>query len=441
MGMSGTKTKKRLATGRFEICVCAGALISGAAAQSQPTRVRPPVEIEGYLHKGYPFIPVALHGLSLDWPIDLVLSAAVRADQDRARIYFNDAARIVGAFPDWRCTARDGDYQQSTVFESGQLKDADLETIIRRYFDNGERLTLYPDWFRGASHVRVPPKQLSRYVDENRRWYASNDLDPGGYGVVKPRPVVVSLYERGEQILIDADRARLEVAVQNGLDSLPVVIWYNDGPVKFISQYGPNPTARAIIDAFFEDGATLTLVPQLGFGDYHLVSTVAELKKELDYVPDVEDVNAERFSTLQAEFDDIGFRRPLPVALFRFAGGRAVRAVESDRIAVAEKLGIDTVPVAFYFVDNGRKRGGERRVDCNIRLCEAAGGNPLNCSQLPQFVEWGAPSPGQPGGAEPRMAPPGPPSPPPQAPPGPPTLPPPPPAPPQVIPPPPPASP
>ena len=434
--MSRTTTNKA-ARGRFAKSVLCATLCASAVAATDPLPIRPPVETEGYLDKSYPFIPVALHGLSLDWPLDRILGTAVRVNRARARDYFNDAARIVRAFPGWRCTAGGSDDEYRKAFQLGDLDAADLEKVIGRYFDDDERLVPYPDWFRGIPHLRVSPALLRRYLNPDRRWYRTNNLDSGGYAVVKPRPVIVSLYKEDQRVLIDIDTAQLEAAAQSGVPALPVVVWYNDAPVKFVSRYGAEATAKTVIDAFFKDGHTLTLVPQLGFGDHHLVTTVAELKQELDYVPVLEDIDDTRIQQIEAEFNDIGFHRPLPVALFRVTGGRAVRAVESDRVAVAEKLGITRVPVAFYFIDNARQRSGERRVDCDILLCEAAGGNALNCAQLPQTVEFGAVSPGQPGGAAPRAAP-GPSVRPPVTPPTPPTFPPPPP---QVILPPPPASP
>ncbi|MDH3639560.1 MAG: hypothetical protein OES09_14030, partial [Gammaproteobacteria bacterium] len=414
------------------------AVLSGPAeAEADPSPIRPPVETEGYLAKDYPFIPVALHGLSLDWPLDRILATAVRTNRHQSRDYFNDAARIVRAFRGWRCTAGGADDAYRKAFQIGDLETPDLDEIIKRYFDGDERLLPYPNWFQGAPHLQVPISELRGYVNPDHRWYRTGDLDEGGYGIVKPRPVIVSLYKEKQRVLVDIDVAGLESVAQAGARDLPVVVWYNTEPVKFVSGYGTDATIKTVVDAFFEDGYSLTLVPQLGFGDHHLVTTIAELKDELDYVPALEDIDEERVEVLAAEFRNIEFRRPLPVALFRVEGGRAVRAVESDRLAVAENLGITQVPVAFYFINNAREWRGARRVDCDVVLCEAAGGNPLDCGRLPQFVEFGAQSPGQPGGVVPSEAPPV--SPPPVPPPI--TPPPFPPQPPQVIIPPPPASP
>ena len=313
--------------------------------------------------------------------------------------------------------------------------------MIKRYFDDDERLQPYPDWFRQVPQLQATVSELRRYADVDQRWYQAGDLDSGGYGVVKPRPVIVSLYREDEQVLVDIDAQRLSAAGQSPDAKLPVVVWYNAEPVKFVDRYGPGVTLEQIVEAFFRDGHTLTPVPQLGFGDHHLVTTLAELRDELDYVPDLDDLSDERVAALKAEFNAVSFRRPLPVALFRVEGGRAVRAVESDRIPVAEELGIERVPVAFYFVDNDRRRADRQRVECDVTLCRAAGGNPLRCAQLPQVAEFGVPSVGQPGGVIPPSPPPvGPP--PPVPPPPPPSVPPPaPPPPPQVVPPPPPASP
>ena len=90
------------------------------AAETETTTplVRPAVETEGYLYKGYPFVPVALHGLTLDWPLAQVLAAAVRLDASRANDYFTDTMRIVRAFPGWRCDADVNDDWYAKSFPS-----------------------------------------------------------------------------------------------------------------------------------------------------------------------------------------------------------------------------------------------------------------------------------------------------------------------------------
>ncbi len=436
---SASRPRVRQVWGIGAFCALLGAALAADTGDTVPP-VRPAVETEGYLYKGYPFVPVALHGLTLDWPLSRVLAAAVRLDASRTQDYFTDAMRIVRAFPGWRCDAGAQDQWRAATFSVDDLEAATLDEVITRYFDDDERLQPYPDWFRRPPILQATRSELRRYAAAGQRWFRAGDLDPGGYGVVKPRPVIVSLYKEEERVLVDIDAKRLSAAGQNPAAKVPVVVWYNPEPVKFVDRYGPGVTLKQIVEAFFRDGHTLTLVPQLGFGDHHLVTTLAELRDELDYVPDLEDVSDERVEALTAEFNAVGFGRPLPVALFRVEGDRAVRAVESDRIPVAQALGIERVPVAFFFVDNDRRRGDRQRVDCDVVLCRAAGGDPLRCAQLPQVVEFGVPSVGQPGGAAPTAPPPV--SPPPTPLPPPPVSPPPaPPLPPQVVPPPPPASP
>ncbi|GHA08290.1 hypothetical protein GCM10008090_17680 [Arenicella chitinivorans] len=371
---------------------------------STPTRL----EVLRLLSKDTPSVLVFLTAVSMGLDIESVLQASVRYQPEKSRDMTASAIDILPLLPD------SPDY----VYSSYDLEDLDragpsdpysAKEVAKRFFDGRDVLMPAPDWVDGQYHFLASAAELNELVDDSEgvRWYHSkSSID------VAKRPIFVSLYEGTQSILID-DEARVKSALRADPDALlPVVFVFNrvrEFPADKLPDYPK--TIKGIQRAYTERGLMLTPTPEWEKGEYHLYAKIDEFVEVFD-IPEEEDFEPEAWQRLlteakeysvpdtsflaviiggdtgddnensaltyseyhqYAQWDDPRTEADYPYVSAGSgdddderdqsdSGGISVKAIvgkgiilnRPDLIAALKALGVEEVPLAFYYVDNAR---------------------------------------------------------------------------------------
>ncbi len=367
-------------------------------------------EIQTFLKLGYPPVSVMLHGVTLGVTINDMVFLAVKSDVRRAQEFYDTAVALLPSLPGWAIQDEsEGADRYIVVYEAGELGSRPtVAEVARRFFEENKRLGPLPEWFTGGFHVRVSIDELANLA-KDAWWYQSGNLQPESLSHASNRPIFVSLYQDNNEIILDSGMQRIQDAQRRGLQDLPVVFIFNDRRYRPISRYGEDVSVKEIVDDFFNVGRRLTPVPEWKVGDHHMLASVEELSRIVEAL-DRDDVDPERWAAITEEIRSAGFDRPLLLSLFNSGDGR-VWANEADRLAAAIEMGLDEIPVVFFYHDIGRLPCGDP-IRSTALICSAAiaaGGDPAICEPPRPRVE-GFVSPGGGGGFTPTPTPPEPPS-------------------------------
>ena len=226
------------------------------------------------------------------------------------------------------------------------------------------------------------------------RWYRTKSTQD-----VSKRPIFVSLYEANESVLIDSEDRINEALAADPHALLPVVFVFNRLNERSVDEIGYPKTIRGIQKAFAEESLMVTPTPEWQLGEYHIygglneVYDVFEIPEEEDFEPEAwakliseaedysvtntsflfvvlgsgeDDINTSKLAfteeQLYAAWDDprseeaYPYTAPengKPVTLENIMG-KGVIFNRPDLVAALHALGVQQVPIAFYYIDNSR---------------------------------------------------------------------------------------
>ena len=319
------------------------------------------VEIQILLAQGYPVASVLAHYVTMGHAIDDVVHVAIRADPQRASYIYRTAIDLLPSLPGWACRqaeGAEGRYSPTLSLDPAQ-PPVSVRDVADAYFRDGRRL---PAVAPGQPHLIASVQELSKLVGDadSDYWYAAGDnsIDPNA-------PLLVSLYRFGERILVDRNDNRLRAAQQSGIAQIPIRFIYNDTREP-ISRIGNS--VDSVVRRFVLRGIRPTPVPDWGRGDYHLLVEFDELRDLLN-VPKVSEVDPELRTTLETQLRAEGFK--MPTVLSVLGTGTRVWSEDRARLAVAQNLGIASIPVVFLLHGIDRLECG-RGADCGELICRAA---------------------------------------------------------------------
>jgi len=182
--------------------------------------------------------------------------------------------------------------------------------------------------------------------------------------------VFVSFYKDTKEVVTDATQDQLRAAQQAGKTTLPVVFIYNESHYRSIGSFPPDLTTSQIVDQYVQQRIRVTPVPEWHVGDYHKMEKVSELKKLLE-IPKKSDMPPALWTTLENDVKQNGFPIPVLLSIFDMGRGR-VWGNQLQRLAVAESVGVQEVPVVYMFYTLDRGACGRAGTDCSDRICNAA---------------------------------------------------------------------
>ncbi len=350
--------------------------------------------IKGFFEEGFPPASVMLHAISMGMAIDDVTYLAVKSNVSRAKEFYDTARSLLPSLPGWVCRQSEGNARFVNGYELNELgAQPTIATVAQRFFDENRRLVPFPDWVNGKGHMKASAKELASLV-KDARWYQQGRIAPSSTASAPNRPIFVSLYADSKEILVDADLPR----IQSGPATFPVVFIFNSGQFRPISQYAADATVSEIANDFFNNRTQLTAVPEWHVGDFHKLAKTSELKALLK-APAKGKVPPERWQQIESELKEGGFSTPLLLSVFGSGEGR-VWANQAEKVSVADALGIDQVPVVFFYHNLDRFACGQTAT-CDDRICEAViagGGDSSVCGE--QARSAGFTPPGGAGGPQ-----------------------------------------
>jgi len=319
---------------------------------------------------GYPPASIMMHAVSRGMSINDIVYIAVKADVSRAQEYYDTAASLLPALPGWVCQAESDPGRYTRSLDPGDLgEDPSLRQVAQVYFDTGQRLVPFPEWQQGRVHMEASVDELSELVS-GQKWYVAGP-DDGTPRTAPNRPIFVSLYRHNGDIVVDGGVERIRRAREEGVERLPVVLVFNDSSQRPVGAFGEDVTVSELAERFYGDGIELTAVPEWQVGDYHKMARLEELR-ELVEVPEQEDVLARRWDQVEQTLrdNDMAPAQPLLITLVRSGQGRAW-INDPTKVAVAQELGIESLPVVLFYHRIDRRACGQPS-NCEDLLCEAA---------------------------------------------------------------------
>ena len=324
-------------------------------------------EIQSFLDQGYPTVSVMLHGISLGVSINDLVYLAVKADVQRAQEFYDTAVALLPQLPGWSIQTEEDQSRYFQTYEASELGvQPTVAEVARRFFEESKRIAPFPPWFAGQFHIKASTDELVALLNDSF-WYRQGTKDPSSPSSAPNRPVFISIYAEGAQIVIDSGAERIRDAQQRGVTDLPVVFVYNGIRNLPISRYGPDVKVKEIVNDFFQNGRMLTAVPEWKIGDHHMLGSVEEL---LEWAAKKSEVNPERWEKIIRDIQTNGFETPLLLSLFN-SGEGGVWPNEPDRITAAAELGLTEVPVVFLYHDIGRPPCGQL-IRSTALICSAA---------------------------------------------------------------------
>lgn len=319
---------------------------------------------------GYPPATVMMHAVSTGMSINDILYIAVKSDPGRSREFYDTAESLLPSLPGWVCQADSDRNRYTTEVDLSELGDnPSIRRIADLYINEDRRVVPFPDWGQGRVHMEASVEELAGLVTD-QQWYVPG-ADDGTPRTAPNRPVFVSVYKHNGEIVVDSGVERIRLAREQGGETLPVVLVYNDTLQRPVSSFDPEVTVGELANEFFAEGIELTAVPEWRVGDYHKSVTVEELREVVD-VPERDDIPTARWDSVAREIRANGLKVPEPLLVTLIRSGRG-RAWVNDptAVAVAEELGVEELPVVLFYHRLDRRACGQPS-SCSELLCEAA---------------------------------------------------------------------
>ena len=360
---------------------------------STPTKL----EILRLLSKDTPSMMVFMTAISMGIDIENVLQASVSYEPSKSRDLAASAVSILPLMAESTKHLYSG-YELQDLEREDENLPYSVAKVVENFFEDRRVLRPYPDWFEGQFHFMASAKELLRLQEPQKhvRWYRAKSTQD-----VTKRPIFVSLYEATNSVLIDG-QDRITKAIEEDPDALlPVVFIFNRLNERAIDQLGYPLTIKGMQNAYSEKRLLLTPTPEWQLGEYHMYGALDEFYEIFD-IPEEEDFEpeawqklieeAEGYSVINTAFlfvildktsredesqtaklaithDQLlaAWDDPRAESAFRYVAPKNGPPINlknlmdqglifnrPDLIAALNALGVQRVPVAFYYLDSSR---------------------------------------------------------------------------------------
>jgi hypothetical protein len=360
---------------------------------STPTKL----EILRLLSKDTPSMMVFMTAVSMGVDIENVLQASVNYQPNKGRDLAASAVNILPLLTESATYVYSG-YELEDLERDDENQPYSVAKVVENFFENRRVLRPYPDWFEGQYHFMASAKELQvlQKPQKNTRWFRTKSNQD-----VTKRPIFVSLYESTNSVLIDSEE-RIAKALQKDPNAqLPVVFIFNRLNERPIDQVGYPLTIKGLQSAYAEKQIMLTPTPEWQLGEYHIYSKLEEFYEVFD-IPEEEDFEPEAWQKLIEEAENYSVTNtaflfvilggadqenqeqtaklaitdnqlmaawddPRSESRFPYVMSEAGKPVtlnnimnkglifnRPDLIAALNALGVQRVPVAFYYLDSAR---------------------------------------------------------------------------------------
>jgi hypothetical protein len=335
--------------------------------------------------------------VSMGMDIGTVLQASVNYEPSKGRDMASSAVTLLPLMTKSTKYTYAG-YELEDLERDDENKPYSVAKVLERFFESRKVLRPYPDWFDGQFHFMASAQELLQLQKPQKdiRWYRTKSSQ----GVSK-RPIFVSLYEATGDVLIDGEERIIDALKNNPDAQLPVVFIFNRLNERPIDRLGYPLTLKGMQSAYAEKRLILTPPPEWQLGEYHMYSKVSEfydvheIPEEEDFEPEAwqklldeaedysvtdtaflsvimggpEDENDSRSANiaitdaqLYAAWDDPRSESSFPYVTPKDSPAVSLKNIlkkgaifnRPDLIAALNALGVERVPVVFYYLDDSR---------------------------------------------------------------------------------------
>lgn len=370
------------------------------------------------LSKGAPLDAVLLQGLSMGLGIDDLVAAAVRYKPEIRREVATSAISILPILEQPSNVSKFTRYSLEDLEKESALGTYSVAEVAKRFFENRAVLTPAPDWPEGQYAFDASAKELleisqGQNNELGKQWYYNQSSQ--AEQIKSKRPVFVSFYQDQMQIAIDdLDRVK-KVAANSSNGLVPVVFIFNhlnERPVELLTAENSDRktyprTITGIHEAYTADKIMVTAVPEWQQGDYHILAKVEEVKALFE-IPEQDDFDSEHWKRLLSEarrfeaaeisfvsvmlphdsdivdndgqrvavFNDPRVETDFPYIIkdgkkpeLKDLIDKGIFMLRLDLIAALDYLGVQQVPVSFFYVDDARTqkyRGGIKAIEAIV---------------------------------------------------------------------------
>lgn len=340
-------------------------------------------ETLAFFEAGYPTASVILHAVSQGMSINDAVYLAVKANREKAEEIYSVATGLLPSLPGWVCHTDEwaaGRYaSEISIDELGPQPT--VAAVSQRFFDNNQRLVPFPEWQAGQAHMTAAVSELDA-LPRQQWWYRAPDATMSDDEVLA-QPLFVSMYAGSRTVLVDNNMGHIEAAKRRGLTTLPVVVVYNQPNVYAVGELGADAKVSDVAQRYFNGGQEITPVPEWAEGQYHLMAKREDLESLFE-LPRKEDIDPQRWAQIEEDLRQNGFsKRPM---LLTLVDNNRMWADDTVRLAVARDLGIENVPVVYFFHGVHRQACGVSATLCAEQICDAlvaGGGDPAACTAPP----------------------------------------------------------
>lgn len=342
-------------------------------------------QIDWLLAQGYSPTSIILSSVGRGMTLADTIYYMSRSQPQDADQFYKAAETLLPSLPGWVCSANGGgSHRYDKPLKKEDLPaNGTLEEISKKYFDEHQRFLNEPDWKNGEGHAEVSIDELLKYKKEEMEangevddqpveswWFQEEAADSNGV-------LTVGLYPYQQRVIINARYADLEAMKNQGKTTVPILVMYNednqiptsdieripgltdgsgnaeDEKSEFIDPNDGEITASEVIQKFEADGQRLAPAREWRIGDYHLMTRTEELLKLLE-VPEKDTIDPQQWAAAEERLQKEQIK-PIHMSLYSDAKGE--RWVDDPvMLAVAKEMGIDRVPVVFFYHGDERQQ-------------------------------------------------------------------------------------
>ena len=352
--------------------------------------------VKSMLAEGYPLRSIILHALTQGISVSDTAHLIVLVEHGLGADEYRASKELLPLMPGWVCGLMDDtDLRYPLYYPADSLgPEPTIEAVARLYFDEGRFLgyrnpaggnRAHPDWTKGEYHLQANVDELITLSRAERRdanagtqdglWYQTRPNRPGAGE--DGAPILVSLYKKGRRIVVDAPESRLVALRDSGTATAPVIFIYNGSHAIPLSELvaGDTDTRKALerltVDAvanhYFRTGERVTPPREWHDSDFHILAPVTDIRKLYRRAAKTQDASKAREQVAE-EIQGEGFWPPVKITLNVESG--LLWADSEARVAAAEKLGLEQVPVVFFYHEIHRLPCAAE-ADCEAAICRA----------------------------------------------------------------------
>ncbi len=364
---------------------------------STPTKL----EILRLLSKDTPSLKVFMTAVSMGLDVESVLQASVTYQPEKSRELAASAVNLLPLLNDSRSNLYSA-YELDDLNRGDGNQPYAVQEVLDRFFEDRQILRPYPDWYEGQFHFLASAAELKKLSTQNNgHWYQSRST-------IKPkeRPVFVSLYEDSKKVLVDSLERIDQALAADPNATLPVVFIFNRLNEVAVDELDYPSTIAGVQKAYADKSLMLTPTPQWQIGEYHLYVPISEfydtfaIPSEEDYEPEAwqalltaaqnhivtnrsflvvilaggDASQSETAASVQSapvtlNKQYVAWADPRADAAFPYAKPKSGSSLtfksivskgvilnRPDLIAALNAIGVESVPVSFYYLDKSRQR-------------------------------------------------------------------------------------